>query len=355
MGFMKILLFPFSLLYGFVVFVRNLLFDLKIIKPAEYDFPVISVGNLSMGGTGKTPHVEYLVRLLRENFKIATLSRGYRRKTRGFIVASKESTEREIGDEPLQYSRKFDKTIVAVDSNRKRGIKKLRKLDPRPDIVILDDAFQHRYVKPGLSILLTDFHNLYKEDYLLPTGKLREPRKNAKRADIIVVTKTPRVLSPLTRRRIQNLLKPRAHQKLLFSFISYDDPVPLYPAKQTSPRKKKHNYILLFTGIANPYPLQEYLSNVCHELITIEFPDHHRYDSNDLDRIIESFNDIFARDKIIYTTEKDAMRLDRPEFSGSLADLPIYYIPIRVNFHKCDDARFDKCVLEYVRKYFPEH
>jgi tetraacyldisaccharide 4'-kinase len=193
------------------------------------------------------------------------------------------------------------------------------------------------------------------EDYLLPAGRLREPRRNAARADIIIITKTPKVLSPLTRRRLQNLIKPKAFQKLYFSYITYDNPVPLLPDRFSRPPKKKHNYILLFTGIANPYPLQEYLSNLCHELVTLEFPDHHRYDMNDLDYIFESYNNIFAKDKIIYTTEKDAMRLDRQEFREVLEGLPIFYIPIRVNFHKCDDTSFDKCVNDYVKKHFTEH
>lgn len=355
MGLIRILLFPFSLIYGLLVLIRNLLFDLKILRSVDYDFPVISVGNLSVGGTGKTPHVEYLIRLLQDQYRLATLSRGYKRKTKGFILAKKDSTEREIGDEPLQYSRKFTDLMVAVDARRKRGIRKLRSMETPPDTVILDDAFQHRYVKPGLSILLTDFHNIYKEDYLLPAGKLREPRKNAQRANIIIITKTPRVLSPLTRRRIQNLIKPKSHQKLFFSYIDYNGPLPLHPERFTTPPKKKHSYILLITGIANPYPLQEYLSNMCHELITLEFPDHHRYNEGDLNKIFEAYNNIFAKDKIVYTTEKDAMRLDRPEFREFLDGMPIFYIPIRVNFHKCDDARFDKCVIDYVKRYFPEH
>jgi tetraacyldisaccharide 4'-kinase len=351
MALIRILLFPLSVLYGFLVSVRNLLFNWKIFRSAEFDMPVISVGNLSVGGTGKTPHVEYIIRLLIDSYKVATLSRGYKRKTSGFLLADSKSTELEIGDEPLQYVRKFQDVKVAVDARRKRGITKLGRMEPSPDLVILDDAFQHRYVKPGLSILLTDFHNIYKEDFLLPAGTLREQRSSAKRADIIIVTKTPRVLSPLTRRRIQNLIRPRAYQKLFFSYISYDEPKPLFEDRFTSPPKKKHNYILLFTGIANPYPLQEYLSSMCHELITIEFPDHHRYNKNDLDKIVDTYNDIFARDKIIYTTEKDAMRLALPEFRSYLDDLPVFYIPIKVNFHKCDDARFDKCVKEYVEKH----
>lgn len=355
MAFIRILLFPFSLAYGFLMYIRNLMFNYNVLKQTGFDIPVISVGNLSFGGTGKTPHVEYIIRLLQDDYRIATLSRGYKRRTKGFILASRNSSVKEIGDEPLQYVRKFDSVTVAVDARRVHGINKLLEEEPRPDVVILDDAYQHRYVKPGLSVLLTDFHDLYVEDYLLPAGKLREPGRNAKRADIIVVTKTPKVLSPLTRRRIQNLIKPRSHQKLFFSYITYDDPVPLNPETHTQPNKKKYSYILLFTGIANPYPLQEYLSNMCHELVSLEFPDHHQYEKGDLDKIYEAYNNIFAKDKVIYTTEKDAMRLDRPGYKSFLDGLPVFYIPIRVSFHKCDDARFDKFVIDYVKGHIAKH
>ncbi len=253
MNLSQLVLFPFSCLYGFIVFVRNKFFDWNIQPSAEYDNAIISVGNLSTGGTGKTPHVEYIIRLLQNDYSLATLSRGYKRKTKGFLQASKDSTYHDIGDEPLQYSQKFSDINVAVDECRRRGIESINSQNPDLDVIILDDAFQHRYVKPGLSILTTDFHNLYVEDYCLPSGTLRESKRGAKRADVIIVTKSPRVLSPITRRRITELIKPRAYQELLFTYLDYSEPIPL-SKEQPDILHKKYSSILMITGIANSYP-----------------------------------------------------------------------------------------------------
>jgi len=351
MGIIKLLLFPVALLFGFAVFVRNKLFDWRVLKSRVYNFPLISVGNLSVGGTGKTPHVEYLVNILQDKYKVSILSRGYKRKTKGFILADPSSLEEEIGDEPLQFVKKYHSVQVAVDARRARGIKLLREAIPDLDLIILDDGYQHRYVKPGLSILLTDYHNLYMEDYLLPAGTLREPRKNVKRADIIIITKTPKVLSPLTTRRILSMMNPRPCQQVFFSYISYDTPKSLPLNDNNFTPKSRYSCILLVTGIANPYPLQEHLGNICHEIIPMEFPDHHRYDLNDIKNIADSFHNIFASDKVIFTTEKDAMRLHRPEFADVLNDLPVFYIPITVKFHQVDKENIDKLILNYVGKY----
>ncbi len=350
MNLVRILLFPIACLYGIIMSLRNKMFDWSILKSEHFRIPVISVGNLSAGGSGKTPQVEYLVRLLQtHNYKVSTLSRGYRRKTRGFVKADKTSTYFDIGDEPLQYSEKFNDITVAVDGKRTRGIKLLCNSDPELDIILLDDAYQHRYVKPGLSILLTDFHNLYINDYILPTGNLREWRKGAKRADIIIVTKTPSVLSPLTRRRLTSILKPTIDQKLYFSFISFEKPV-LIPGITKQDYCKDCHTILLFCGIANPYPLQEHLKLNCSELIVMEFPDHHRYTKKDLDKIIYTYNEIFSAKKMILTTEKDVMRLIKSDLIDSLKDYPIFYTPIKTKFHKEDAAAFDKQVLAYVEE-----
>jgi tetraacyldisaccharide 4'-kinase len=346
----KILLFPVACLYGLITGIRNKLFDWKILPSKSFGIPVISVGNLSAGGTGKTPHTEYLASLLKDRYKIAILSRGYRRKTRGFIMVTSDHTQLEIGDEPMQYLKKFPDVVLAVDEVRKRGISKILAAKPDTEVILLDDAFQHRYVKPGKSIILTDYHHLYVNDYLLPTGMLRESAKGARRADLIIVTKTPRIFSPITRRNLEKELNPKRHQKLFYSFISYDSPVPLKLCSNQKPASPKYNYIIMVAGVANSYPLQEYLRGICNELIVIDFHDHHQYAPDDLEKISREYQAIISKDKVIFTTEKDATRLDKSEFSSYLEVLPVYYVPIRIKFHDCDDIRFDKLILDYVQK-----
>lgn len=355
MLFIRILLFPFALIYGILMMLRNKLFDLKILPSRKFSLPVISVGNLNVGGTGKTPHVEYLVRLLGDEYNIAIVSRGYKRKTRGYLLAELSHTHKDLGDEPVQYLRKFSRVIVAVDEKRRRGIEKVLKAFPETDIVLLDDAYQHRYVRPDLSILLTDYHQLYVKDYPLPTGNLREFRSGSKRADIIVVTKTPRIFSPLVRRDLSKLISPRRDQKIFYSYVGYDDPIGLEQTGIPVPAQKKFNYIVMFAGIANSYPLQEYLRDLCNELTVIDFGDHHSYTTRDLDKIFKSFDSIISKDKVIFTTEKDAMRLDNQEFSPMLAGRPVFYIPVRVSFHDTNEERFDNYILDYVRKNKGKH
>jgi len=349
MDVLRLLLLPFACIYGLIMALRGKLFDWKIIPSESFAIPVICVGNLSYGGTGKTPMVEYIIRLLKKDMKVATLSRGYKRNTSGYVLASKDSTYEEIGDEPLQYKTKFSNIEVAVHERRRKGVRKLIQSFPDLKAILLDDAFQHRYVRPGMTILLTDFHKLFVNDYPLPAGTLREFRAGSKRADIIIVTKTPAVLSPITRRRITSLIKPRVHQKLLFSYISYGDPVPMCDTHKDL-LKDQYNTILLFSGIANSYPLQERLRSMCHELHVIDFMDHHKYNKNDLNRIKANFENMFTKNKVIFTTEKDAMRLDKSILSDVLKDLPIFYIPIEIGFHNGDSVIFDDQIREYVEK-----
>ena len=345
----QIVLFPFSCCYGMIMFVRNLLFDLGILHSEKFNIPIISVGNLSFGGTGKTPHIEYLIRLLGDNVNIATLSRGYARDSKGFILASRKSNVKYIGDEPLQILKKFSNIKVAVDEKRIRGIKKLIDKFPHLGLILLDDAFQHRWVLPGISILLTDYHHLYMEDYVIPSGWLREFRSGAKRADVIIVTKTPKVLSPITRRRIQDEIKPRLSQHIFFSFINYGSLVPVNE-EQDMTILKKLTYILLFTGIADDYPIQEEFKRKCMELTVMKFPDHHQYDLKDLENIRSRFIDLPSRKKIIITTEKDLMRLKNSDFSNFLKDLPLFYLPIEIDFHEKDKQGFDKLIKDYVEQ-----
>jgi tetraacyldisaccharide 4'-kinase len=347
MRILQLLLFPLSLCYGMIMLVRNLLFDLGILHSEKFKIPTISVGNLSTGGTGKSPHIEYLIRLIGDKETTATLSRGYSRESSGFILASQKSNVKEIGDEPLQFVTKFNNIKIAVDEKRVRGIQKLTAMFPSLQVIFMDDAFQHRWVKPGLSILLTDYHHLFTDDYVIPSGRLREFRCGYKRADIIIITKSPRVLSPITRRRIQDEINPGPNQKVFYSFINYGSIIPVN-ANQDLTVLKKLTYILLFTGIANDYPLQEEFKRKCTELSVIKFPDHHKYDLKDIEKIRAKFMDLPSRKKIIITTEKDMMRLNTPEFGNLLKDLPLFYIPMQIDFHEKDKMEFDKLILDYV-------
>jgi len=353
MHLLRILLLPVSLLYGIVMFIRNKLYDIGFFPSVKFNVPVISIGNLSMGGTGKTPHIEYLVRLLKSEFYIATLSRGYGRKTEGFILADTQSTANEIGDEPLQFKKKFPKMPVAVDEERVRGIRNMLELFPSIQGILLDDAFQHRAVTPGLSILLTDFSKLYTDDHVVPTGTLREFASGVKRADVIIVTKCPHIPLAIERKGIISKLKTLPNQKVYFTTVNYGEFIPLQN-KITPPFSKAYYFekkysILLFSGIANVQPLVQYLKENTKNVHILNFPDHHPYTPNDLKNIESAFNDIHTANKIIVTTEKDSMRLKDKNISGSLSHLPIFYIPIEIKFCDQGEKDFSNQILEYVR------
>jgi tetraacyldisaccharide 4'-kinase len=345
----RLILFPVSFVYGVITWLRNILFDWRILPSKSFDIPIISVGNLSVGGTGKTPHIEYLIRLLGKENKVAVLSRGYKRDSKGFIIADENSTTVEIGDEPCQFNRKFKNIIVSVDEKRKRGITNLLKQATPPGIILMDDAFQHRSVKPGVSILLTDFHNMYTHDYMLPTGSLREFRVGAKRADIIVVTKTSKVLSPITRQSFQEEIKPKPHQKILYSYLDYGPLMRIKGIDFIPDGRKRYNTIMIVAGIANTYPLEFHLKNFCDEIKLLKFPDHHSYNQKDIVKIMEVFDGIITQNKIIVTTEKDLMRISRPDYLNTLQQYPVCYIQIEIIFHKEDKPVFDKYILDYVR------
>lgn len=346
-------LLPFTLLYGTAVSIRNVMFDIGLLPSKSFPLPIIGVGNLSVGGTGKTPHIEYLIKLLRQNHRVATISRGYGRKSHGFILGEKGHDHTHLGDEPLQYFSKYSNILVAVDSKRNRGIKKLLSLKQSPEVILMDDSFQHRWTKPGLSILLTDFRNLYINDYLLPAGTLREPIGNSKRADIIIVTKTDAVFPKMLRQHITEQLKPAPHQKLLFSTIKYADMTPLTKGA-TNCKLPRTNTILLVAGIANPYPLQDYLRNQCENLETLKFPDHHNYNSRDIKEIEAHFRNIISKNKIIVTTEKDAMRLQHPDLAPLIEKLPVFSIGISVVFHDSDGLVFNETVGDFIKRSLPK-
>jgi len=349
MNVLGFLLYPISLIYGLIINIRNLLFDLNIIKGKEYSIPIICVGNLSMGGTGKTPHVEYIIKILKkEGFKLAALSRGYSRKTKGFAYASEKSKALDIGDEPLQYFKKFNEIKVAVDEKRRRGIENILKENQEIQVILLDDAFQHRYVKAGLSILLTDYYNLFYHDFVIPSGRLREQRINAKRADIIIVSKCPKVLSPLSQKFITESIRKYSNKQLFFSYIDYGELVSLnaFPILTNL-----SNYtMLLFSGIANPYPLEDYLSSKCSKLEVIRFRDHYQFKKDDILTIVNEFKNIPSKNKLIITTEKDAMRIKDTELMNFFVDLPLFYIPIEIKFHCKTSDEFDNQIINYVKR-----
>lgn len=347
------LLLPLSWLYGFGVWLRNKLFDWKILKTREFPLPVISIGNIAVGGTGKTPHTEYLISLLKDRYRIAVLSRGYKRKTKGFVLATETSNAREIGDEPEQIKNKFNNITVAVDEDRCHGIDKLLETaGEQPDVILLDDAFQHRYVKPGLSILLTSYSRILTEDYMLPAGRLREHISGIARADIIIVTKCPDDMSPIDFRIKHNELKPYPYQKLFFTNFRYGNLINF--ANQDIKKKlnelKDKDYVLLLTGIANPQPMIDKLSCYTGNIILMNFPDHHDFSTDDLIKIIRTFKKCDAENKYIITTEKDAARLKMHIRTFESIKDYIYILPIEVEFLLNQEKMFNKIIDDYVRK-----
>ncbi len=334
------------MVYGLVIRIRNFLFDIRVLPSEKFEIPVISVGNLIAGGSGKTPTVEYLIRLMGEGSNIATLSRGYKRKTKGYRLATENETVDTLGDEPLQYHQKFTRINVAVSENRRTGIRELTKEVADLDTVILDDAFQHRFVKPKISILVTDYFKLYTQDWLLPFGKLREPISGRKRANIIVVTKTPRIFSPIVRKQLLEDLKPYPGQLVCFSYINYLPFEPVYQGHCDFSSKTENVYsIIMISGIGNPGPMEEYLRRLCTDLEIMEFPDHHQFVEKDLLILKDKYKHLPTKRKIIVTTEKDAKRLQNAEAEAILGDLPIFYTPITFEFHPADKLAFDKAVV----------
>lgn len=327
------ILFPLALLYWCVTFLRNWLYDKGVLKSYSFDVPVITVGNLSVGGTGKTPQIEYLIRLLSADYQVAVLSRGYKRTTQGFILADDNATAASIGDEPFQLHAKFPTIQVAVDAQRKNGIQQLLQLPIRPDVILLDDAFQHRKVKAGFSILLTAYDDLFCTDFILPFGNLRESALGKKRANMIIVTKCPSDLSELAQQEIKKQLQ--VTQPVYFSTIQYDDCV-LSSQNTCSVSDIQKERKVLVAGIANPKLFFSYLKNEQDECLT--FPDHHHFSKTDCERIILS-----AHGKKILTTEKDFVRLQ-----GLLPPLQLYYLPIRTVF--LNGTNFDKTITNYVGK-----
>jgi tetraacyldisaccharide 4'-kinase len=332
---LRYLLFPFAVLYGWITSVRNFLYDTKILKSYSFDVPVIVVGNLSVGGTGKTPQIEYLIRLLSPNYKLATLSRGYKRKSKGFILANSNANAEILGDEPFQIHQKFPQIQVAVDADRKNGIEQLLSSKLKPEVILLDDAFQHRRVKAGFYILLSAYADLFYNDFMLPKGNLRESRSGIKRANVIIITKCPKDLSEIAQKVIK--VKIGAEVSVFFSYIDYD-----YLVYNQNERKKLSEIMsldkLVVAGIAKPEPFFKHLNVTNGECMV--FPDHHFFTEKDIQQIEEK-----AKNKIIITTEKDYVRLSNKNLKA-----PIYYLPIKSSF-VTNNEFFDSEVLNFVKNH----
>ena len=353
-------LLPFSWLYGFGVGFRNMLFEMGILKSRSYTVPVISVGNITVGGTGKTPHVEYLIRLLKDKANVAVLSRGYKRKSHGFVLADAETPMKMIGDEPYQMKQKFPDITVAVDSKRTRGIDHLigGEAGKDIDVVLLDDAFQHRYVKPGINILLVDYHRLIIYDELLPAGRLREPVKSKDRADIVIITKCPWNLKPMEFRVITKAMKLYPYQQLFFSTHEYEMPIAVFPEEQgklgasetlDSLASLKDKNVLLLTGIGSPEQMKHDMEQMTDHVTPLTFSDHHDFKQKDIVAINEAFAAL-PEPKVIITTEKDATRLAVLEELSSEVKQHLYKLPIYIQIMQDQEDLFNQAVLGYVRK-----
>ena len=343
----RYLLFPFAFIYSAVIWLRNFLFEKNILKSATFNFPVICVGNLAVGGTGKTPMVEYLVALLKDSYRTATLSRGYKRKTKGFAIADDKTTAIDIGDEPMQFHQKFPEITVAVVEERLDAIPQILHQRPGTEVIILDDAYQHRTVKAGLNILLTDHKNLYTRDFMLPAGDLRDIKTSSKRADIIVITKCSTGLSVNEKNARISEINALPHQQVFFTETLYGQPYHLFNKQQKNIGAETD--VLLLCGIANPRPMMDFLTMHVHSYDMNRYPDHHIFSIDDLVEIKKHFEKLESRNKIILTTEKDAVRLEK--YITELAAYPIYVLPVKHSFLFDEAPLFDKTVRDFIRSF----
>lgn len=333
MKILRKLLFPFALLYGLITWIRNFFYNSGVLKSQAYRLPVICVGNLNAGGTGKSPMIEYLLKLLLPKFTVASLSRGYKRSTEGYHLLSGEETAVEVGDEPLQFKRKFNRAIVAVDANRQNGIFNLKQ--EHPEIILLDDAFQHRKVEAGLNILLTAYGDLYVDDFMLPTGNLREPTVGAERAKIIIVTKCPPNMTKPEMEHIRHKLELRNYQRLFFSFIDYANSV-ISKENTLKLEQLKQQKLTLVTGIANPKPLMSFLNRKNIQYKHLKFKDHHNFSASEIAQL--------HREEFILTTEKDYVRL-----ADDFKSEQLYYLPVESAFLE-NEEEFQQEILKFVHK-----
>ena len=351
MPYLRLLLLPFSAIYGLVVVIRNWLYDAGMFKSLGFDVPVISIGNLEVGGAGKSPMAEYLIRLLKDNNKLATLSRGYGRDTKGFILARADSASTQIGDEPAQFKHKFSDVTVAVCEDRVSGIEKLK---AEHNLIILDDAFQHRAVKPGLSILLFDYNQLQLPKLVLPAGNLREPFSGRWRADIMVVTKCPDDMSEALMTKSYGQIAPLNWQPLFFTSINYQPLLDLN-GLPVNVIIDADTVVFLLTGIANPKPLVKHVRQLTANIIHHNYPDHHQFTLKNIAKLADEFSACRSQKKVIITTEKDVQRLGVHELLPAVAQLPVWVLPISVKFLNNGQQEFDQLIENYVREHTQHH
>lgn len=347
-------LYPVSWIYGAGVWLRNKLFDWGYYKSRSFDLPVICIGNITVGGTGKTPHTEYLIRLLQKSYQVAVLSRGYKRKSKGFVLAQPDTPVHEIGDEPYQMKQKFPNIHMAVDKDRCHGIEQLcrKNISPATDVILLDDAFQHRHVQAGLNILLVDFNRLICEDALLPAGRMREHESGKDRANIVIITKCPKNTSPMDYRVLTNKMNLYPYQDLFFSTFRYGKLHPLFNGGQDFPLQqiRPNIHILLVTGIASPKSIQEELGTVSKHVHPLPFSDHHDFSAQDMGTIKEHFEQLPEGERMIITTEKDAVRMaNNPHLATSVKPF-VYVLPIEVTILQEEQESFNSKIMDYVRK-----
>ncbi|MGZ2369133.1 tetraacyldisaccharide 4'-kinase [Ancylomarina sp. YFZ004] len=357
LSYFKFLLFPFTLIYASILSLRNLMFDWGYLKSTSFDLPIISVGNISVGGTGKTPHTEYLIKLLQDKYQLASLSRGYKRQSEGFVLADEHSNSYILGDEPMQMNRKFTKLNVAVDADRVNGVQELLKPNKglNLDCILLDDAYQHRYIKPGLSILLIDYNRPITHDFVMPMGRLRETAAGKKRADIIILSKCPVDLSDTEAEKLKKGVNPLPHQELYFTSLDYAPAEPVFNTTNEitslNDTEKDSRGLLLVTGIANPAPLRNYLKTFCDEFKEIQFPDHYTFKDKDIERIETSFINMKSDNKLIITTEKDAIRFLDMKIESRILKDNMSYIPLEIKFQNQAKVQFDKHIHDFIENF----
>ena len=344
---MRILLLPIAFFHHIILSIRHKLYDWHLLKSKRFDMPVIGVGNLALGGTGKTPHVEYLADLLSEQYRVCIVSRGYGRKTKGFQLANTTCNAETVGDEPVQYVSKFSDVMVAVDENRNRAIELMDTLDRPPEVYLLDDAFQHRNTQAGLNILLTTYDNPYSKDFLFPAGTLRDIKSAAKRADIIVVSKAPDTLDELDKAAIIGKLNPLPQQKVFFSSLVHE-PLKAVNTVASAIDPEEAESVLLFCGIARPQALEEELKRHYQRVETLKFADHHPYTESDVKHILEKAGQHTGEKKIVVTTEKDLARFTNSPYICQFDSVPLFVAPISIKID--EEEKFNEEILNYVRK-----
>jgi len=345
----RILLAPISALYGLAISIRNLIYDAKLLKSAEFSLPVINVGNLTVGGEGKTPHVEYLLMLLQPFVNIATLSRGYKRKSKGFRFVKANDKVADVGDEPLQFKKKFPNNVVAVSESRAIAITEIIKSFPQTQVIILDDAFQHLSVKPGLNILLTSYDKIFVDDYLLPSGRLREFRSAYKRADIIIISKCPIYGGDIDQAHFKRKIKLLDHQKLFFSYYNYGVPYHMYNSAARVDLRKVN--VILVSAIANTDYLMDFIETSTEVISNFKFEDHHYFSGHEIGQMHRALQESGSENTIILTTEKDATRFHEHREYIFANKLPIFILPVKVDFHFQEGTKFDTVITDFLLKF----